>query len=63
MKYFFQILDKQAVPIMKPEKRNQKGVIYDYLDFLSGGNFQATMQARLSEFFELKRQSSERLNS
>lgn len=34
-------------------------MIYDHPDFLSGGNFQANMQAKSSESTELRRQKSE----
>ena len=44
---------------MTSEKRNQQGAIYDYLDFLSGGNFQVSMQAKSSGFVEVRRRRPE----
>lgn len=38
-----------------PEKRNEQGLIRDYLDFLSGGNIQASMQTKSSGFIEVRR--------
>ena len=52
---YFSAIGQISSTNFTPEKRNKQGLIRDYLDFLSGGNFQASMQTKSSGFIEVRR--------